>query len=255
VEIADLNLEYTKINAPISGRIGRALITEGNLVQSSQQGTGGPLTTIVSVHPIYVYFDVDERTVLKVRHLIRAGKAQSARDRNVTLPIRLGLTNEVGFPHQGKIDFVDNQINPRTGTLRVRGVFENEDDILSPGLFARVQVPIGQPHSALLITERALDSDQGQKIVYIVDESNQVVTRPVRTGSLHDGLRAIEEGLNRRDQVIVTGLQSIRPGITVKPAVVSMPGHSLSKNAVEAPTFQAPTSEAASPEPGDEVRR
>ena len=155
-------------------------MTEGNLVQSGQNGGGTLLTTIVSVDPMYAYFDVDERTVLRVRQLIREGKAKSARE--TEWPVSLGLANEEGFPHQGTINFVDNQVNPKTGTLRLRGVFPNNDEALAPGFFARVRVPIGQPHKALLVTDRAIDNDQGQKILYVVNEKNEVVSRPIRLG-------------------------------------------------------------------------
>jgi RND family efflux transporter MFP subunit len=221
VEIAKLNLEYTRIIAPITGRISRTLITQGNLVQAAPQGTAAPLTTIVSMDPIYVYFDVDEPTVLRVRQLIREGKAKSARE--VELPLSLGLGNEAGYPHHGMVNFVDNQINPKVGTLRVRGVVPNKDEALSPGLFVRVRVPIGFPHPALLITDRAIDTDQGQKIVYVVDQDNKVVIRPIRVGSLHDGLRAVEDGLKPGDRVVVTGLQQVRPGMVVEPKIVEMP--------------------------------
>ena len=135
----------------------------------------------------------------------------------------LGLANEDGFPHRGTINFVDNQVNPKTGTLRVRGVFPNKDEALSPGFFARVRVPIGQPHQALLVTDRALDTDQGQKIVYVVNDKNEVVSRPVRLGALHDGLREITDGLKPGERVIVNGLQQVRPGVTVEPKLVDMP--------------------------------
>jgi len=216
-----LDLEYTKVIAPITGRVSRYVVTVGNLIQSGDQGGGTLLTTIVSVDPIYAYFDVDEHTVLRVRQLIREGKAESAR--NGDLPVWLGLANEDGHPHRGTINFVDNQVNPRTGTLRSRGVFPNKDEALSPGYFARVRVPIGFPHQALLVSDRAIDSDQGQRVVYVVDKDNKVVSRPVRLGALHDGLRVIEDGLNPGERVIVTGLQQVRPGATVEPKLVDMP--------------------------------
>src|SRR5206468_2343833 len=164
VQQAKLDLEYTKVTAPVSGRASRYVVTQGNLIQSGQNGGGTLLTTVVSVDPMYAYFDVDERTVLRVRQLIREGKAKSARE--TEWPVTLGLATEEGFPHQGTINFVDNQVNPKTGTLRVRGVFPNKDEALSPGFFARVRVPIGRPHQALLVSDRALDNDQGQKILY-----------------------------------------------------------------------------------------
>lgn len=225
VHQAKLDLEYTKVIAPVSGRVSRYVVTQGNLIQSGQNGGGTLLTTIVSVDPIYAYFDVDERTVLRVRQLIREGKATSARE--AEWPVALGLATEEGFPHQGTINFVDNQVNPKTGTLRVRGVFPNSYEALSPGFFARVRVPIGRAHPALLVTDRAIDTDQGQKVLYVVNEKDEVVSRPVRLGALHDGLRAIEDGLKPGERVIVNGLQMVRPGVTVAPKLVDMPnGHS-----------------------------
>jgi membrane fusion protein, multidrug efflux system len=220
VEQAKLDLGFTKVIAPIDGRVSRYLVTVGNLIQAGQSG-GTALTTIVSVDPIYVYVDVDERTVQYVRKLIREGKAKSARDAD--LPIMLGLANDVGYPHRGVLNFVDNQVNPKTGTLRVRGVFPNKDEVLSPGYFARVRVPIGFPHQSLLISERAIDTDQGQKIVYVVDKDNKVAVRPIQLGALHDGLRVVDEGLTPGDQVIVVGLQQVRPGLVVEPKLVDMP--------------------------------
>ncbi len=217
-----LDLEFTKVIAPVSGRVSRYVITPGNLIQSGDQNGGTLLTTIVSIDPMWAYFDVDEYTVLRVRQLIREGKARSVRaGGEVVLP--LGLANEDGFPHRGTIDFVDNQVNPKTGTLRLRGVFPNKDEALAPGYFARVRLPIGLPHQGLLVSDRALDTDQGQKIVYVVNEKNVVVSRPVRLGALHDGLREITDGLKPGERVIVNGLQQVRPGATVEPKLVEMP--------------------------------
>jgi RND family efflux transporter MFP subunit len=154
--------------------------------------------------------------------MIREGKAKSARDS--VIPVLLGLANEDGFPHQGTVDFVDNQVNPKTGTLRLRGVFPNKDEALSPGYFARVRVPIGFRHQALLVSERALDNDQGQKILYVVNEKSEVISRAVRLGALHDGLREITDGLKSGEKVVVNGLQQVRPGMKVEPKLVEMPG-------------------------------
>jgi RND family efflux transporter MFP subunit len=214
---ARLNLGYTKVTAPVSGRVSRYLVTVGNLIQSADLANVSLLTTIVSVDPMYAYFDVDERTVQRVWQSIREGKASRP------WPVSLGLATEEGFPHRGTINFVDNQVNPKTGTLRARGVFSNNDEALSPGFFARVRVPVGPPHKALLVTDRALDNDQGQKIVYVVNDKKEVVSRPIRAGALHDGLRAIEDGLKPGERVIVNGLQTVRSGITVEPKLVDMP--------------------------------
>jgi RND family efflux transporter MFP subunit len=220
-DLAALNVEYASVLAPVTGRVSRYMVTVGNLIQSGDQNGGTLLTTIVSVDPMYAYFDVDERTVLRIRQLIREGKAKS--DREVEWPVSLGLATEEGFPHRGTINFEDNQVNPKTGTLRVRGVFRNQDEALSPGFFARVRVPIGQAHPALLVTDRALDTDQGEKVLYVVNEKNEVVSRPVRLGALHDGLREITDGLKPGERVLVNGLQQVRPGATVEPKLVDMP--------------------------------
>jgi RND family efflux transporter MFP subunit len=243
---AKLDLAFTKVTAPISGRVGRAMVTVGNLVQSGDQSGGTVLTTIVSVDPVYVYFDVDERTVQRVRQLIREGKAKSARE--TEWPVSLGLTTDEGHPHQGTIDFVDNQVNPRTGTLRVRAVFPNKDEAMSPGFFARVRVPVGFPRKALLVTDRAIDNDQGQRILYVVNDKNQVGSRPIQVGALHDGLREIEDGLRPGERVIVNGLQQVRPGVTVEPTLVDMPVARTARGPAE--TAQALTPEGSAPGPG-----
>lgn len=220
LERAELNLGFCKVYAPISGRVSRYHVTVGNLVQAGDLTGGTLLTTIVSVDPMYAYFDVDEHTVLRVKQLIREGKAKAPDE---GIPVWLGLANEGGHPHRGTLHFVDNQVNPKTGTLRVRGVFPNKDEALSPGFFARVRVPIGESHKALLVTERALDTDQGQKIVYVADGDNKVISRPVRLGALQDGLREITDGLKAGDRVIVNGLQQVRPGMAVETKLVDMP--------------------------------
>jgi RND family efflux transporter MFP subunit len=175
----------------------------------------------VSVDPIYAYFDVDENTVQRVMLLISEGKAKP-RD-GVNIPVWLGLATEDGFPHRGTINFIDNQLNPKTGTMRVRGVFPNKNETLFPAYFGRVRVPIGVAHKTLLISERALDTDQGQKIVYVVGRDNKVTTRPVQLGALHDGLREVTDGLKAGERVIVNGLQQVRPGMTVEANLVDMP--------------------------------
>jgi RND family efflux transporter MFP subunit len=221
VELRQLDLEYTKVIAPVSGRISRYYVTVGNLIQAGDQGGGTLLTTIMSVDPMYAYFDVDETTVQRVRRLSREGKMRAARE--TEWPVSLGLATEEGFPHQGTINFTDNQVNAKTGTLRVRGVFANKDEALTVGFFARVRLPISLSHNALLVSELALDNDQGQRILYVVDDKNEVASRPVRVGAMHDGLRAIEDGLKPGERVIVSGLLQVRPGVIVEPTLVPMP--------------------------------
>jgi RND family efflux transporter MFP subunit len=222
-----LDLEYTKVLAPVSGRVSRYVVTVGNLIRSGDQNGGTLLTTLVSVDPMYAYFDVDEYTALRVRQLAREGRSDSPRDGGY--PVSLGLANEEGFPHQGTINFVDNQVNPKTGTIRVRGVFPNQAQVLLPGLFGRVRSPIGRPHNALLVSDRAIDTDQGQKIVYIVDKDDKVISRRVRLGAIHGGLREISDGLKPGERVIVNGLQQVRPGVIVEPTLVDMPTSEVRK--------------------------
>ena len=217
---AQLDLDFTQVKAPVSGRVGRAMASVGNLIQSGEMG-GTVLTSIVSVDPMWAYFDVDDLTFLRVKQLFREGKAQSVSN---TLPsVFLGLANEDGCPHDGKIDFVDNQVDPGTGTLRMRGVFANQDGALTPGLFARIRVPVGDPHKALLITDRAVDTDQGQKVVYVVGKDNVVDKRLVQLGGLHEGLREVKAGVQPGELVIVDGIQFVRGGVTVEPKTVDMP--------------------------------
>ncbi len=217
-DMARLNLEWTKVVAPLGGRISRQLLDPGNLVVADQTA----LTTIVSLDPMYVYFDVDERTLLTVRRLFQQRKVSSYRD--TTLPVYLGLSDEEGFPHEGAINFADNQVDPMTGTLKVRGEFPNPGNLLSPGLFARVRLPIGTPHKAVLVSERALGTEQGQRYVYVVNDKNEVVYRKVKLGSLQGGLRVIEDGVALGERVVVNGLQRVRQGAKVEPKLVDMPG-------------------------------
>jgi RND family efflux transporter MFP subunit len=230
VAVAELNLVYTSVTAPVSGRVSRSIVTVGNLVQAGQSGGGTLLTTIVSIDPIYAYFDVDEHTVQRVQRLIREGRAESAREAEI--PVWLGLGEEEGFPHRGTINFLDNQVRPSSGTFRVRGIFPNADESLMPGFFARIHVPIGNPHKGLLVTDRSLDSDLGQRVVYVVDQKDQVVSRPVRLGALHDGLREITDGLKAGDRVIVNGLLQVRPGVTVSATLVEMPNPTVARGKV-----------------------
>jgi membrane fusion protein, multidrug efflux system len=221
----ELDLQYTKVTAPVSGRVSRYVVTVGNLVLSGDQLGGTLLTTIVSVDPMYAYFDVDEQTVQRIRHLIPEGNGSPADE--TAVPVSLGLATEEGFPHHGTVNFVDNQVNPKTGTLRVRGVFPNRDGALAQGFFARIRMPVGPPHRALLVTDRALDNDQGQKVLYVLNDKNEVVLRPVRLGQLHDGLREVTDGLKPGERVIVNGQMQVRPGASVEPKLVPMPAAGL----------------------------
>src|SRR6266480_2722360 len=214
VESARLNLEFTQIHAPIDGRISRAVVTEGNLISSGIAGSGATLlTTIVSLNPLYLYGDADERSILKYLHLRREGKRVSARDEQI--PAQMGLADEIGFPHKGFMDFVDNRIDPNTGTMRARGVFPNDDHGLSPGFFARIRIPGSGKYPALLIPDRALGSDQAMKFVYVVNAEKKVEFRPVQIGPMIDGLRVVKEGLKPGEQIIVEGLIRVRPGVVV----------------------------------------
>ncbi len=211
-DLAKLNLEFCQVCAPIDGRISRALVTEGNLVAGGVQGTT-LLTTIVSLDPLYLYGDADERAILKYNRLAREGARVSARDEKI--PAEMELGDETGFPHKGFMDWLDNRIDPSTGTLRARGVFRNEDRRLSPGFFARIRIPGSGKHQALLIPDRALGADQAQKFVYVVDAEKRVEFRPVKVGGMSDGLRIVSDGLKGDEQIIVEGQMRVRPGVVV----------------------------------------
>src|SRR5947207_964046 len=205
LDLATLNWEFTEIHAPIAGRISRALVTEGNLISGGVSGAGATLlTTIVSLDPLYLYGDADERAILKYRRLSQEGKRVSARDAEI--PAEMALADETGFPHKGYMDFVDNRVDPNTGTIRARGVFSNADHSLSPGFFARIRIPGSGKYPALLIPDRALGSDQAQKFVYVVNAEKKVEFRPVTVGPIIDGLRVVKTGLKAGEPIIVEGL-------------------------------------------------
>lgn len=234
VDTARLNLEYTRITAPISGRVGRKLITEGNLVNAGM-GASTLLTTIVSLDPIYCYFEPDEQSILKYHRLAREGKQPSLRGKDMTA--ELGLASETGFPHRGVIDFVDNRIDPTTGTLRIRSVFPNPgpDHGLEPGAFARVRVPASGKYRALLIKDAAIGTDQEKKYVLAVNDQDVLDYRPVKLGPVVDGLRVIREGIKAGDWVVVNGLMNAMPGARVKAdRVATDGGKALGTNAVSA---------------------
>jgi len=223
LELARLDVEFTQVTAPIAGRVSRAEVTVGHLVVVG--ASGGPLlTTIVSLDPIYVNFDADERALVRVQKttIARDGTATPENVRAANLPVLVALADENDFPHRGTIDFVDNQIDPSTGTIHVRAVLPNPNRLLSPGLFARVRVPVGETRPGVLVTDRAIATDQDRKYVLVVNEQNVVEYRPVKLGAIHGGLRAVDEGLAPNEWVIVNGIQRVRPGVTVTPQKVSM---------------------------------
>jgi RND family efflux transporter MFP subunit len=230
LEQAQQNLAWTTVTAPIAGRVDRAYQTPGNLVVGTTTATGGTgtvLTTIVSVDPMYAYFDVNEQTVLYYRRAIREGRLRSVQQ-GAMVDAAIQLLGETGYPHKGYIDFVSNRLNPATGSLTIRGTFPNPDRFLMPGLFCRAQIPATQPFEALLIPPEAVVSDQGQRAVYVVGSNDRVESRPVDLGPLHRGLQVVEEGLTkdpngrtrgltRTDRVVIRGMQRVEAGMEVEP--------------------------------------
>jgi RND family efflux transporter MFP subunit len=232
LEEAQLDLDFTKIVAPIAGRISRPQVTVGNLVNPG--GGETLLTTIVSVDPMYVYFDVPERALLGYREHFRKGEKKGAERalKDLKIPVSVGLEGEEGYPHKGEIDFADNRVNPSTGTIQVRGVLPNPDRVMDAGMRARVRVPVSDPRKTLLITELAVGTDQGRKFVYVVNDQNLVERREVQLGRLSEGLQVVRAGLKPEDWVIVNGIQRVRDGAKVDPKRVSIQG------ATAAPTKQ-----------------
>jgi RND family efflux transporter MFP subunit len=219
VETARLNLGWTRVRSPIAGRVSRAEVTEGNLVQA-----GPPdatlLTTVVSLDSMYLYFDSDEQTYL--RYSGRAAAAGNRGWRDARFPVYLGLANETGFPHEGRLDFVDNRIDPASGTIRTRAIFTNRDRRFTPGLFARVKLVGGERAPALLVRDAAIGTDQDRKFVLVVGPGDSLVYRPVELGRLTDGLRIVSSGVKAGEHVVVKGLMRVRPGMKVNPTVVAM---------------------------------
>ena len=214
VRRAQLDLEFTHITAPVTGRISRHLVSLGNLV-SGGESNSTLLTTIVSLDPIYFYFDADQNSYLKYVRLNQTGERRSSRD--VPNPVRLALNDEKGFTHQGHMDFVDNQIDLSTGTMRGRAIFDNADLIFTPGMFARIQL-IGEPeHDALLLPDDAIGTDQARRFVYVVGPDNVATSREVQLGPIIDGLRVVRSGVSVTDRIIVNGLQRVRVGQPVTP--------------------------------------
>ena len=216
---AALLLSFTKVRAPFDGRASRAEVTRGNLVTGGNNG-GTLLTTIVSVDPIYVYFEGDENTYLRYNQLAREGQRPSSRD--VKNPVRIGLSNEQGFPHEGYMDFVDNQLDVRTGTIRARAVLENKKGEFTPGMFARVQLLGSGEYDATLIEDRAVGTDQSQNFVLVLGPDNKLEYRAIQAGRIVDGLRIVRKGLKPDDVIVISGLQRVRPGAQVKPNMTTM---------------------------------
>ena len=211
LDLAKLNLSFTRVTSPISGRVSRAQITAGNLVSADTTA----LTSVVSTDKVYAYFDADERVYLKYTELARQGQ------RGQTTPVYLGLSNEDGNPHLGQMNFVDNQVNPKTGTIRGRAVFDNRDSSYTPGLYARLKLVGSGTYSAVLISDEAVGTDLGKKFVLVMD-GDKATYRAVELGPKIEGLRIVRSGLSKDDTIIVKGLQRVRPGAPVAPEVIPM---------------------------------
>ena len=220
-ETARLNLAYTRVTSPINGRVSKAEITLGNLVDAT-----AVLTSVVSLDRIYASFDGDESTYLRVSRRTNAGQP---------VDVKVGLAGEAGFPHSGKLEFVDNQLDSRSGSVRMRATLANADRALAPGLFARVQIAGGAPTQQILIVDRAINTDQDRKFVYVVDKDGKAEYRSVKLGPLDDGLRIVREGLKPGEKVVVSGLQRVRPGAPIAAQVVPM----VAKAAPAAPATPA----------------
>jgi len=211
---ARLDLEYTQVRAPIDGRVSRAFLTEGNYV-SGLSGAATLLTSIVSVDPVYVYVDIDESTLLKFNTLASANKIET--NGAGRTPVELQLADEQGFPHRGFIESFDNRVDANTGSILLRVVFPNEDGRIVPGLFARIRVPLSSRRPTVLVSERAVATDQAQKYVLTVTSTNTVAYQPVTLGPAIDGMRIVRSGLAAGDRIVVNGLQRVRPGMPVSP--------------------------------------
>lgn len=244
VVAARLDLQFTEVRSPIDGRAGRALATVGNLAQADAT----TLTTVVSLDPVHVYFESDEQAFLRYAGLARTGQRDATRN-----PVRVGLANETGYPHAGTVDFIDNQVDPATGTIRARAVLPNPDRVFTPGLFARVQLEGSAEFKALLIDDKAVLTDQDRKYVYVLGPGNTAVRRDVVLGRTIEipgsapgqALRVVQSGLTAQDKVIVNGVQKVFfPGMPVKPQTVAMAGTST-KPAVAVAKNTAPATEPA----------
>jgi len=226
VQLKQLNRDFSNVLAPIDGRVDKANVSVGDLV-SAYLHDATVLTNIVRMEPMYAYFDVDELTMFRILQLQLQGKLAPREKKPIE--VLLGLGRDSNYAVHGTIDFVGNQVDPSTGTITVRGVFPNKDRALSPGLFAHIRVPLSEPHKALLVDDRALGTNQGQKFLYIVNEKNKVEYRPVTIGARHHGLRDVTDGLKLGERVVINGLLRVRPGVTVEPKSGEMRPESTDK--------------------------
>ncbi|WP_043621210.1 efflux RND transporter periplasmic adaptor subunit [Ensifer sp. ZNC0028] len=217
VAAAELDLSFTRVAAPIGGRVDRVRVTEGNLVSGGNAGAATLLTTIVSTDPLYVYFDIDEATFLDFSGRARPDKGEGATEK---LPVGVGVMTDTGFPHAGVLDFISNQVERSTGTIRARAIVANPDGLLAPGLFARVNLVTAEPARTVLIHDQAIGTDQGRRYVLALGPENKAEYRPIALGPMIDGLRVVSSGLKPGDKIIIKGL--VRPGMEVDPQAVSM---------------------------------
>ncbi|MCE0521392.1 MAG: efflux RND transporter periplasmic adaptor subunit [Methylacidiphilales bacterium] len=222
VDTARLNLEYTSITAPVTGRVSRAEVTVGNLVGAGV--TAPVLTTIVSVSPVYVEFEIDEQAYLKY-----AANGASGNTGIDHIPVSIGLANEEGYPHQGHLDSIDNELDTTSGTIRVRAVFDNASGELTPGLYAKVHIGGSTAESAILVDDRAVGTDQDKKYVMVVGDDNKATYRTVTLGPIVNGLRVIRSGLHKDERIVVNGLQRVRPNEIVAPMEIAMDRNSGGK--------------------------
>jgi multidrug efflux system membrane fusion protein len=232
LDAARLNLEFTQVRSPIDGHVSRALITPGNLVSNASA-----LTTVVSDDPIYAYFDADEATFLAFTQ-----QAAAAKDKSHPAPVYMGLVGEDGYPHQGRLDFLDNQVNAHSGTIRARAVFDNKDAHFTPGLFARIKLVSADSYQAVLVDDRAIGTDLDKKYVLVLQPDHSVAYRPVQLGPDINGLRVVQNGLSAGDVIVINGLQHVTPGAKVEATVARMQGHAdaLGQVAAEQPPDRAP---------------
>jgi len=231
LESARLDLEFCRITSPIDGHASLANITVGNLVSPQIEK---PLTTIVSTNPVYAYADVDERSLLRYSRYYYAHKKVPPGDEDkVKVPIQLALQDEKDFSHTGYIDFLDNKVDPETGTIRIRGVFDFENGLLGPGLFVRLRIPAGEPYQAVLVPQRSVISMQGEKMVVVIGKDNIAAFRPVELGTLNSGMQVIRKGLTAGERVVVDGLLKVRPGEKVDPKLIPIADQAAQQNSAQ----------------------